>query len=886
VLTDGLVDRRFDYNNGNSGNGSASYRPQGLETENPNSTGDTPRLAYINTTNLDYDVGFNNGGNWGNYTRHYPAGTYNVFLKASNGGGSNPQNDACSLLVESGTATFSGSGPYQFNVPNGGWSDYHWVELIDSSSGNPAQITFDGTPSTLRLDIDGGNCNEHFFMLVPANTNPPPTPSIVFSNVYPDGIYQFEQTNSFTFTADSTNGVNEGSIIVQVSGTNLLGQSFGPTILSGANGLTISGSSSSYTVTFPLSTNTMYAVLIQVLDGNGVASTLSETFDTISAGYYTFEAEDWDYNGGQYDDNPQDSGGNGFNWINDLFPAANGYYGLDAIPEEDFHMVGGISGYNAFAYRGTYSPPTYTALNTEGSGDKKRTQYTNSLPVTDWDNGNTHDGDWGNYTRHYPTTGLWNIYMRAADGNGGAGGRGTVSVVTNGYQTTNLETSLVGTFAPVPPTGGWQTYTWVPLVDSSGNLIKFDPTQYYHNPDGSMTLQYMSGGGYNANFFMFVPEDTTLPTVTGLYPDGLVQFEGTNKLAFTASSSLGIPTNGVSLTLNGVNVSSQLVFTGSATSWHVSYPGLQSDTNYSVALSVKNSAGATYIQAYNFNTYNANYYQWESVDWNYTDTNTSQSGLYFDNPQIDAYQNLASTEGIDEGQVNANTLNNPFNYRPYDGVNLTPSQEVSGATPRPQFKAAGKSDYKAEYVENGTWMDYTRHYPKGTYYILGTFTSGNSVNTSATLSKVTSSPSGGNQTTTLLGTFVIPPSGWGTFSDDYLTDTSGNPVEVTFDGSVTTLQFEGNPSASDGLTCNTGFFMLIPAVASPGSVTLTASLAGGNIQISFLSQSGHSYQLQWSASLTGGIWTNLGSSIVGDGTTKTASESAGTGNGFYRVQIQ
>jgi hypothetical protein len=137
-----------------------------------------------------------------------------------------------------------------------------------------------------------------------------------------------------------------------------------------------------------------------------------------------------------------------------------------------------------------------------------------------------------------------------------------------------------------------------------------------------------------------------------------------------------------------------------------------------------------------------------------------------------------------------------------------------------------------------------------------------------------------------LGTFVIPPSGWGTFSDDYLTDTSGNPVEVTFDGSVTTLQFEGNPSASDGLTCNTGFFMLIPAAASPGSVTLTASLAGGNIQISFLSQSGHSYQLQWSASLTGGIWTNLGSSIVGDGTTKAASESAGTGNGFYRVQIQ
>ena len=310
-----------DYNNGNSGNGSASYRPQGLETENPNSSGDAPRLQYLNTTNVDCDVGYNNGGNWGNYTRHYPAGTYNVFAKLSNGGGNNPQNDACSLSVQSGTAAFSGSGPYQFNVPNvGGWSSYHWVQLIDSSSGLPAQITFDGTLSTMQLDIDQGNCNEHFFMLLPVNTNPPPTPSIVFSNIYPDGVYQFQETNTFTFTADSTNGVNSSSIIVQVSGTNLLGQSFGPTILSGASGLTVSGSSTSYTVTFPLTTNTMYAILIQALDGNGVASTMSETFDTISSGYYTFEAEDWDFSGGQYDDNPQDSGGgNGFNWIDPIY---------------------------------------------------------------------------------------------------------------------------------------------------------------------------------------------------------------------------------------------------------------------------------------------------------------------------------------------------------------------------------------------------------------------------------------------------------------------------------------------------------------------------------------------------------------------------------------
>lgn len=875
-----------DYNNTSPGSGSASYRPQGLETENPNSTGDTPRLQYLNTTNIDCDVGYNDGGNWGNYTRHYPSGTYNVFVKASNGGGNNPQNDACSLLVESGTAAFTGSGPFQFSVPNGGWGNWHWVQLIDSSSGLPAQVTFDGTLSTLRLDIDGGNCNEHFFALLPVNTNPPPVPSIVFTNIYPDGIYQFEQTNTFSFTVNSTNGVNVSSIIAEVSGTNLLGQGFGPEILSGANGLTVTGSSTNYTVTFALTTNTMYTVFLQALDNNGTPSTTTLTFDTISAGYYTFEAEDWDFGGGQYDDNPQTSGGNGINWISDLFPAANGYYLLDSVPEEDFHMVGGINGYNAYAYRGTYSPPVYTALNTEGSGDKKRTQYTNSLPGSDWDNGNTHDGDWGNYTRHYPSTGLWNIYMRAANGQAGYGGRGTVAVVTNGYQTTNLETSLVGTFAAVPPTANWQAYTWVPLVDNGGNLVKFNPASYYHNADGSMTLQYMSGGGYNANFFMFVPADNTLPTVANLYPNGFEQFQDTNKLTFTASSSLGIPTNNITLTLNGVNVSSHLAFTGSSTTWNVSYTGLQGDTNYSAVINVVNSAGAAYSQTFSFNTYNPNYYQWESVDWNYTDTNTAQSGLYIDNPQVGAYANLHSTEGIDEGQSNPNTLNNPFDYRPYDSVNLTPSQEPSADAPRPQFAAAGLVDYKGEYVENGTWMDYTRHYPKGTYYVLGTFTSGNSVNTSATLSKVTSSATVGNQTTALLGTFVIPPSGWGSFSYDYLTGPSGSPVEVTFDGTATTLQFEGDPSTTDGLTCNTGFFMLIPAVTAPNTVKLTASTGSGNIIVSFSTQLGYSYQLQRCSSLSSASWSNVGSAVTGTGSTGTASDSVGSGNSFYRVEIQ
>jgi len=855
----------FVYANGTAG--PSAYRPQGVSTEG---AGDVPRLAYIGTTNVDYDIGFGHNGTWCNYTRHYPSGTYNIYMRGADGNGTDA--DSAHVLVQSGTASIAGTAPFNFSVPQAGWQTYFFVPAI-GADGKLAQITFDGTQSTVQIFEDGGDMNANFYMLVPADTNVPVIATTI-TNIYPDGLFQFQPTNNLTFTANSSNGIDPTGITVIVNGTNLLGQGYTSNLTS-ANGLVITGTSTNRNVSMALVSNTMYTVFIQVIDGSGNPVSTSVTFDTISPAY-TFETEDWDYSGGLYYDNPQNTGANA---ISPAFPAANAYYLFDSIPEEDFHLVGGTNGYNTYQYRGTYNPPTYTALNTEGAGDKRRTQFTNSLPGADWDNGFTHSGDWGNYTRHYPA-GVWNIYLRAADG-GGTGGRGSIAVVTNGYQTTNQQTAFVGQFAPVPGTGNWQRYTWVPLIDSSGNLIKFDPSQYHTNSDGSLTLRYASGGGYNANFIMLVPADTTIPVVANLYPDGLVQFQHTNTLSFAASSSLGIPTTNISLKLNSVDVSSSLVITGPSTNRQVSYSQLAGDTIYSAVITVKNSAGIVYSLPYSFNTFNPNYYQWESVDWNYTSNGVP--GQYIEN-QLNAYANRSTTQGIDVGQVNANTLNNPFIYRPYDGTNLTPSQEPAATTPRPQFVAAGMIDYKADYVEFGTWMDYTRHYPAGSYYVYGTFTEGGAL-TSATLSQVTSSPTTSNQTTVQLGTFILPVVGWGTFEYVKLTDASNNPVVVTFTGTnATTLQFEGDPISNDGNTCNTGFFMLVPA--APASVTLAATLGGGNVNISFPTQSGHSYQVQWTGSLSSPSWNNA-DLVVGDGSTKTVSyATAAASSRFYRVQIQ
>ena len=55
----------------------------------------------------------------------------------------------------------------KFSVPAIAWSTYSWVPVLDPA-GNLAQFT-GGSIETLRMTIDGGNCNENFFLLTPVD---------------------------------------------------------------------------------------------------------------------------------------------------------------------------------------------------------------------------------------------------------------------------------------------------------------------------------------------------------------------------------------------------------------------------------------------------------------------------------------------------------------------------------------------------------------------------------------------------------------------------------------------------------------------------------------------------------------------------------------------
>ncbi|HEV2692577.1 MAG TPA: glycosyl hydrolase family 28-related protein [Verrucomicrobiae bacterium] len=287
-----------------------------------------------------------------------------------------------------------------------------------------------------------------------------PAQPVIYS-LYPDGSSLYQATSTLSFTALSSAGIANSNITVNVDGVV-------------RTNLAFSGPATSRSVVFPgLTLNHPHTAIIALVDNSGRPASTTVNFDTFNPGSYTFEAEDFDYNGGQFFDNPQ----------------SGAYAGLSAVDGIDFHSVN--SGQGGHDYR-----PNPPGLETEGSTDRPR--QASNPGVQDYDVGFNSTGNWGNYTRTFPA-GTYNIYLRAADGIGASGDSASLSAVTGGQTTTNQTTTKLGTFF-VPATGDWQAYTWVPLKDGIGNLVQVT------NSGSVKTLRATTdNGNYNANFYILIP---------------------------------------------------------------------------------------------------------------------------------------------------------------------------------------------------------------------------------------------------------------------------------------------------------------------------------------------------------------------------------------------
>jgi hypothetical protein len=274
--------------------------------------------------------------------------------------------------------------------------------------------------------------------------------------------------------AYSPNGINSNGITIQLAATNLLGQGY-VTNLSVANELAITGSSTTKSVAAPLASNAVYSVTILVTDESGNRATNTLSFDTINPAF-TFEAEDFDYNGGAYFSNPQP----------DSYAGLTGFAGID--------YSNGIIGQGSASYRPQ-------GLETEGAGDTPRLAYGSGL--SDYDVGFANKGNWGNYTRSLPA-GTYYLFMRAASPNGPISDIASMYLVTSGFDSVNQTTVKLGTYS-VPNTGGWQTYTWLPLNTNSTTLATVT--------GGTVeTLRATTDNtGYNVNFYMLIATNIQPP---------------------------------------------------------------------------------------------------------------------------------------------------------------------------------------------------------------------------------------------------------------------------------------------------------------------------------------------------------------------------------------
>jgi len=223
-----------------------------------------------------------------------------------------------------------------------------------------------------------------------------------------------------------------------------------------------------------------------ITDSNGNSSTATVTFDTMNPNNYTWEAEDFDHDGGLFIDNPQ----------------TNAYAGLNAVAGVDSVQVN-------FAGTYLYRP---NGMDTEVNGDIKRPQYLDpSNPQSDYSMGYYSDGAWANYTRDYPA-GTYNVYGRFAAGGGNTDA--TLSQVVTNWGTANQVSNMLGTFS-IPNTGGWENYQYVPLRDANGNLAALTLNGSTNTLQLGRPVDNPASPDVNVNFLMLVPVFTASASHSG-----------------------------------------------------------------------------------------------------------------------------------------------------------------------------------------------------------------------------------------------------------------------------------------------------------------------------------------------------------------------------------
>jgi hypothetical protein len=291
------------------------------------------------------------------------------------------------------------------------------------------------------------------------------------------------------------------------------------------------------------------------------------------------------------------------------------------------------------------------------------------------------------------------------------------------------------------------------------------------------------------------------PVISSLFPqDTMIFVNPTSGISFTATSPSGFTINnsGIQLILDGTNVSSSLVISGSASSKNVAYNGLQTNSTYTAAISVTDVSNLTVNATIGFQTMWYGLlpvtYLWEAEDWDFT------NGMYIDFPDLcnasgdpNCYFGKVGVQGVDEN----NTSGAYGPYRPADPMGTL----AAGDALRPTLAAANRTDYRIDPFDGGEWVNYTRDWPNSTNWVIGRMCANISEPGTLTLSVVNADSS-----TTDVGKFSFTGQGYSSFENVYLKDTDGNNAVLTLNGKQTLRITSGGAALPN-------FFMLVAAQA-------------------------------------------------------------------------
>ena len=845
---------------------------------------------HIGNTN-NYDLGYIVVNEWCNYTRKYAAGVYTIFKRAAtataNAGLGTFAQVTDGLGTTKQTTNYIGTFGLQTSS-SGGWSTYAWYALTNSA-GNLSKFNSDGTNAVTLRENTTGDWNSDYYMIMPWNSSIPEKP--YFMRFTPDGSVLYQPSNTATFTAISLDP-NFAASNVSIYLDGLL-------VKNATNSIYKTSLTNGFNFGFPVSVGRPHTAVLIATDMYG-SSTNTINFQTFSkTNAYKMEIEDWDFNGGQFISMSNWTAG----CYTDIVVATvtgtvtNFVTNRMAVTNIDFYRpkVNDSRTYGeAFPYRWGLANGTTVDIESD--------EYNTNSRATNYVTGYGTGGDWINFTRDFPVSGPYDVYLRVASPAWDSIPGPLLKMVTNGAGTTNQLCSTIGQFESFTNTGGWSSFVWCRLLNSNGA-----PLQWYNTNTTPITFKYdfnwptNTGNVANPDYILFVPSDTATPALGGLYPDGTCQFQSTNKLSFSVTSTVGVDTNSIVITINGVAVNFNV--SGTSSNWVVSVP-LALNSNYVATILVTASNGSSVSRTIKFDTFSSTYYTWEAEDFDYSTNNST--GQFFDYPAVGAYLGAQATEGHDFHFYGTNN-------EPYTGVKYrsTPDSgnwvaynwwfgvKVANDTTRTTFTGATTNliDYDLEWFACTSWAHYTRHYPSGTYNVMARMRNVNAVPTY--LQKVTNGI-GMTESVSLLGTFY--PTNQASFSGPWQSVMLMDPVstnkyaQVTFvDNAQVTLRVETStncvnplPVGSQGDSINLNYFMLVPVDQTTNSLTqpnVVAKLSGTTLSLSFASQSGAYYQVEYKTTLTDATWTSLGNKLTGTGSTLTATDTIGTTTRFYRVLV-